>query len=58
MVATFAETLHPPIRYPAAVLASATHPRALEALGFLAQPAAIKRFVDAGFTAPGPAARP
>ena len=58
VVATFAETLHPPIRYPAAVLASATHPRALEALEFLAQPAAIKRFLEAGFTAPGPAARP
>ncbi len=58
VVATFAETLHPPIRYPAAVLASATHPRALEALEHLAQPAAIKRFVDAGFTVPGSAARP
>jgi molybdate transport system substrate-binding protein len=58
VVATFADSLHPPIRYPAAVLASATHPRALEALEFLAQPAAIKRFLEAGFTAPGPAARP
>ncbi len=58
VLATFAETLHPPIRYPAAVLASATHPRALEALEFLAQPAAIKRFLEAGFTVPGPAARP
>lgn len=58
VVATFADSLHPPIRYPAAVLASATHPRALEALEFLAQPAAIKRFLDAGFTVPGPAARP
>ena len=58
VVATFADSLHPPIRYPAAVLASATHPRALEALEFLAQPAAIKRFLAAGFTAPGPAARP
>ena len=57
-LARFAESLHPPIRYPAAVLAAATHGRAGQALEFLAQPAGRHRFLEAGFTTPAPATRP
>ena len=53
VIAMFAESLHPPVRYPAAVLAASTHPRAAEALAFLSQPQALKRFTDVGFILPG-----
>ncbi len=54
VIAMFAESLHPPVRYPAAVLAASTHPRAAEALAFLSQPQALKRFTDVGFSLPRP----
>lgn len=52
VIARLAASLHPPIRYPAAVLAAAAHPRAAEALEFLGSPAAMKRFTEAGFSPP------
>lgn len=54
VIASLAASLHPPVRYPAAVLTSAVHPRAAEALEFLGSAAAMKRFTEAGFSPPPP----
>ena len=54
VVGLLSESVHPPIRYPAAVLAATVHSRALEALEFLGGPVAMKRFVAAGFSQPPP----
>lgn len=54
VVGLLSESVHPPIRYPAAVLAAAAHSRASEALDFLGGPVAMKRFVAAGFSQPPP----
>ncbi len=54
VVGVLSESVHPPIRYPAAALAATAHSRTVEALEFLGGPVAIKRFVAAGFSQPPP----
>ena len=49
IVGHFAPDSHPPILYPAAVLARSTHPEAKQFLDFLRSEAAKTRFVAAGF---------
>lgn len=49
VLASIAPACHPPIRYPAAVLKDASHPRAEEALRVLGSESAQSRFARAGF---------
>jgi molybdate transport system substrate-binding protein len=49
---TFPRDAHPPIVYPAAVLATADAPRASSFLAFCEGPVAKQIFADAGFSAP------
>jgi molybdate transport system substrate-binding protein len=51
VVATFPETTHPPIVYPAALTAAARHARAQEFLTYLRSSAAAQIFEAHGFTA-------
>ena len=46
---TFPESSHPPIRYPAAILAGSTHPDATKFLGFLRSDEARRIFEKHGF---------
>jgi len=50
VVAEFPGSSHPPIRYPAALVAASTAPQAAALLAYLTTPAAQARLVAAGFT--------
>jgi molybdate transport system substrate-binding protein len=50
IVGRFPEKSHPPIVYPAAILAGASHPDAAAYLAFLRSPAARDAFAKQGFT--------
>ena len=54
VVATFPADSHPPIVYPAAVVAGTTNPVAAEFLAFLRRPAAREAFERRGFTVIAP----
>lgn len=58
VVATFPETTHPPIIYPAALTRDSTLPAAAGLLDFLKTPAAAQIFIRHGFGVLPPAARP
>lgn len=49
LVAAFPKNTHPPILYPAAVVAQSRHPEALAFLAYLASPKAQTRFEQEGF---------
>lgn len=53
VVGAFPEGSHPPIRYPAAVVAGSGHAQAGAFLEFLSGPEAGAIFAEAGFTVPG-----
>jgi molybdate transport system substrate-binding protein len=49
VVATFPNTSHPPILYPAALTASSRNPDAAAFLAYLRSPTAVRLFVEQGF---------
>ena len=53
VIETFPESSHPPIRYPAAVLAGSTHPDTAAFLRFLSSDKARRIFARHGFGLPG-----
>ncbi|MDF1804084.1 molybdate ABC transporter substrate-binding protein [Thalassovita sp.] len=52
VLATFADTSHPPILYPAAIITDSATALSYQFLGYLQSPAAARVFEDAGFIIP------